>query len=167
MTSPFKKTMVFLGLAEEEAQVQESAAQPQQVAHKELAPRKQTQQAEPRQAKVTPLRQVAPLRPQSAGPLSEILTLHPQEYSEARTIAENFREGVPIIMNLSHMNETDAKRIIDFASGLVMGLNGHIERVTGKVFLLAPEHVDPRSEEDLFEAEEVADESSDGSFFIQ
>ena len=91
------------------------------------------------------------------------LTVHPQQYSDARLIAENFRDDVPVIMNLSRMTDSDAKRIIDFASGMVMGLNGHIERVTGKVFLLAPEHIAPKSEDDV-SGEETENES--GSFFV-
>ena len=73
--------------------------------------------------------------------MNEIVTVHPKQYSDARVIAENFREGVPVIMNLSQMTETDARRLIDFASGLSQGLYGKIERVTSKVFLLSPAHV--------------------------
>ena len=56
-------------------------------------------------------------------------------------MAENFREGIPVIMNLSAMPEDDARRLIDFASGLTLGLHGQIERVTSKVFVLSPVHV--------------------------
>jgi cell division inhibitor SepF len=73
--------------------------------------------------------------------MNEILTVHPRQYRDAQTIAESFREGVPVIMNLSQMTEPDARRLIDFASGLSQGLYGKIERVTNKVFLLSPEHV--------------------------
>jgi cell division inhibitor SepF len=73
--------------------------------------------------------------------MNEIVTVHPKQYSDAKVIAENFREGVPVIMNLSQMTETDARRLIDFASGLSQGLYGKIERVTSKVFLLSPAHV--------------------------
>ena len=70
--------------------------------------------------------------------MNEILTVHPRQYRDAQVIAETFREGVPVIMNLSQMSEPDAKRLIDFASGLSQGLYGKIERVTNKVFLLSP-----------------------------
>ena len=59
-----------------------------------------------------------------------ITTLHPRTYNEARTIGESFREGTPVIMNLSDMDDSDAKRLVDFAAGLVFGLHGSIERVT-------------------------------------
>ena len=73
--------------------------------------------------------------------MNEILTVHPRQYRDAQVIAESFRAGVPVIMNLSQMSEPDARRLIDFASGLSQGLYGKIERVTNKVFLLSPEHV--------------------------
>ena len=73
--------------------------------------------------------------------MNEILTVHPRAYKDAQVIAESFREGIPVIINLSQMTEPDARRLVDFASGLSQGLYGKIERVTNKVFLLSPEHV--------------------------
>src|SRR5690606_49629 len=64
--------------------------------------------------------------------LARITTLHPRTYNEARTIGEHFREGTPVIMNLTEMVDSDAKRLVDFAAGLVFGLHGSIERVTNK-----------------------------------
>ena len=61
-----------------------------------------------------------------------ITTLHPRTYNEARTVGENFREGIPVIMNLSEMDDADAKRLVDFAAGLVFATRGTIERVTAK-----------------------------------
>lgn len=73
--------------------------------------------------------------------LSRITTLHPRTYNEARVIGENFRDGIPVIMNLSEMDDADAKRLVDFAAGLVFSVRGTIERVTAKVFLLSPPNV--------------------------
>ena len=73
--------------------------------------------------------------------MNEILTVHPKQYRDAQLIAESFREGVPVIINLSQMSDADARRLIDFASGLSLGLYGRIERVTSKVFLLSPENI--------------------------
>jgi cell division inhibitor SepF len=70
-----------------------------------------------------------------------ITTLHPRTYNEARTIGEHFRSSTPVIMNLSEMDDADAKRLVDFAAGLTFGLHGRIERVTAKVFLLSPNNV--------------------------
>lgn len=84
-------------------------------------------------------------RPVASAPvmteLSRIITLHPTTYNEARTIGENFREGIPVIMNLSEMDDSDAKRLVDFAAGLVFAVHGSIERITNKVFLLSPPNV--------------------------
>ena len=79
--------------------------------------------------------------------LSRITTLHPRTYNEARTIGENFREGVPVIMNLSEMDDADAKRLVDFSAGLVFAVRGTIERVTNKVFLLSPPNVSVAAED--------------------
>ena len=73
--------------------------------------------------------------------ISRIITVHPRTYNEARTIGENFRDGVPVIMNLSDMEDSDAKRLVDFSAGLIFGLRGSIERITSKVFLLSPHNV--------------------------
>ncbi len=77
-----------------------------------------------------------------AGAMSRINTIHPRTYNEAKAIGESFRDGVPVIMNLSDMDDNDAKRLVDFAAGLVFGLHGTIERVTSKVFLLSPAGVE-------------------------
>ena len=79
--------------------------------------------------------------------LSRITTLHPRSYNDARTIGENFREGVPVIMNLSEMDDADAKRLVDFAAGLIFGVRGSLERVTNKVFLLSPPNVTVAAED--------------------
>lgn len=71
-----------------------------------------------------------------------IVTVHPQSYSDALKVGESFREGVPVIMNLTDMDDAEARRIIDFAAGLTFGLYGEIERVTTRVFLLSPADTD-------------------------
>lgn len=88
-----------------------------------------------------------------------ITTLQPRTYNEARTIGEHFREGVPVIMNLTEMDDSDAKRLVDFAAGLSFGLRGRIERVTNKVFLLSPANVEVTAEDKARIAE--------GGFFNQ
>ena len=84
--------------------------------------------------------------PEAVG-ISRITTIHPRTYNEAKTIGENFRDGIPVIMNLTDMSDADAKRLVDFAAGLVFGLRGSIERVTSKVFLLSPETVEVNAED--------------------
>ena len=93
--------------------------------------------------------------------MNEILTVHPKAYKDAQIIGEHFREGIPVIINLSQMSEPDARRLVDFASGLSVGLHGKIERVTAKVFLLSPQHVAVSGEPAEVESE------VDASFFGQ
>jgi len=89
----------------------------------------------------------------------QITTLHPTTYREARTIGEHFRDGVPVIINLTEMDEGDARRLVDFAAGLAFGLRGTIERVTNRVFLLSPANVQVTAEDKAKIAE--------GGFFTQ
>ena len=88
-----------------------------------------------------------PLAESTVSDLARITTLHPRTYNEARTIGEHFREGTPVIMNLTEMVDSDAKRLVDFAAGLIFGLHGSIERVTNKVFLLSPANVEVTAED--------------------
>ncbi len=106
-----------------------------------------------REARAASVSDLAERRRPSAGPtgviaeMSRITTLHPRTYNEARTVGENFREGTPVIMNLSEMDDIDAKRLVDFAAGLVFATRGSIERVTNKVFLLSPPNVTVAAED--------------------
>ncbi|WP_031511138.1 cell division protein SepF [Streptomyces megasporus] len=69
---------------------------------------------------------------------ARIATITPDGFGDARTIGELFRDGVPVIMNLTAMEPADAKRVVDFAAGLIFGLRGSIDRVATRVFLLTP-----------------------------
>ncbi|MCW3494744.1 cell division protein SepF [Microbacterium sp. SSM24] len=132
MSNPLKKTMVYLGLADEEEVYDEPAPQPRA--------RKSDGVVE-KAAPVTPIHRPAVVRQPAPAAINEIVTVHPKQYRDAQVIAENFRDGIPVIINLSQMSDADARRLIDFASGLSLGLYGRIERVTSKVFLLSPENV--------------------------
>ena len=73
---------------------------------------------------------------------ASITTLHPRSYNEARTIGERYRDGVPVIMNLTDLDGAAAKRLVDFAAGLAFALRGSIDKVTDRVFLLTPADVE-------------------------
>ena len=102
-----------------------------------------------RRAEVTPLPRRTPVREvvkdMEVSGVHRITTIHPRTYNEAKKIGESFREGTPVIMNLTALDDADAKRLVDFAAGLVFGLQGSIERVTNKVFLLSPADVEVTS----------------------
>ena len=166
MAGALRNAMVYLGLAEDdryaEDPVQEAPRQrPEtvrdvrpEVRHDSRlevrhSPEPAAERAETT-GQVTPIRrQVAHVVPQVSGPeLHRITTIHPRTYNEAKTIGESFRDGVPVIMNLTDMDDSDAKRLVDFSAGLVFGLHGSIERVTNKVFLLSPQNVEVASQEE-------------------
>ncbi len=115
--------------------------------------------AVPTGSSAAPVAHLSEHRRPSAAEMSRITTLHPRTYNEARTIGEHFREGIPVIMNLSEMDDNDAKRLVDFAAGLVFAVHGTIERVTSKVFLLSPPNVTVAAEDKQLIAE--------GGFFNQ
>jgi cell division inhibitor SepF len=150
MAGALRKTMLYLGLADEDERYDgydDDAAQPgtSPGARDERA----EERHEPRSAQVTPItrdRHVGRVVPVGNGDLARITTIHPRTYNEAKTIGEAFRDGIPVIMNLTDMGDGDAKRLVDFSAGLVFGLHGSIERVTNKVFLLSPAHVEVTAE---------------------
>ena len=169
MANPLKKTMVYLGLADEELEFEEQQEQ-HQPRREAPTPAPSPVQAVPHpapvapaagRAPVTPLRKSSTARNASVQEMNEILTVHPRQYRDAQAIAESFREGIPVIINLSQMSEGDARRLVDFASGLSQGLYGKIERVTPQVFLLSPSHVVVSGEHGGQDAD------VDASFFAQ
>jgi cell division inhibitor SepF len=81
-------------------------------------------------------------RDRGAAALARITTLQPASYKEARTIGEHYRDGQPVIMNLTELDAADAKRLVDFAAGLAFALRGSIDKVTSRVFLLTPADVE-------------------------
>jgi cell division inhibitor SepF len=144
MGSAMRKMGVYLGLLEDTERYDDDYYDE----YDDQAPRERVEPARP-----APVANIAERRRPAAAPagtvaeLSRITTLHPRTYNEARTIGENFREGVPVIMNLSEMDDADAKRLVDFSAGLVFAVRGTIERVTNKVFLLSPPNVSVAAED--------------------
>ena len=134
MAGALRKTMLYLGLAEPGADDHEDWVEDEG---------QEAEVAEQFGGQVTPLRR--PERsgaPAPAAELRRITTVHPRSYNDARTIGEAFRSGIPVIINLTDMDDADAKLLVDFSAGLIFGLHGAIERVTNKVFLLSPATVE-------------------------
>ncbi|AHI00463.1 cell division protein SepF [Kutzneria viridogrisea] len=109
--------------------------------------------------KPEPVARIRPAQETSSHPLAKIITLHPRSYTEARTIGEHYRDGTPVIINLTEMDNADAKRLVDFAAGLAFALRGSMDKVTNKVFLLSPPNIDVTAEDRRRLAE--------GGFFTQ
>lgn len=131
MASAFKRVAGYLGLMDEEELDHGNVAAPA------VRPVRSKPSFEVVGKASTPISSPV-IEPQS---MDRIISLTPRTYSEARLIGEHYREGKPVIMNLSDMEESERKRLVDFASGLVFGHHGSIERVTPKVFLLTPPNV--------------------------
>jgi cell division inhibitor SepF len=124
-------------------------ASPEHAAPKRVAAAPKTHEA-PVRAAPPPAPAPAPAPAPTPAPPRDayrITTVHPSTYNEARTIGEAYRDGRPVIMNLTDLDDADAKRLVDFAAGLIFGLRGSIERVTAKVFLLSPQNVDVTAED--------------------
>jgi cell division inhibitor SepF len=147
MASAMRKMAVYLGLVEDERRYQESYDAYGE--YEEYDEQAEAMEAVPVRADYGGYVTEHPLEP--APPrqveLARITTLHPRTYNEARTIGEHFREGTPVIMNLTEMVDSDARRLVDFAAGLIFGLRGSIDKVTNKVFLLSPANVEVTAED--------------------
>ena len=162
MAGAMRKMAVYLGLVEDEEgdgydYEGDGYDEPATAAVRRAEPAAQLRVTRPDETAVsyTPPRAAAA----AAVDAYRITTMHPRTYNEARTIGEHFREGIPVIMNLTDMDDSDAKRLVDFSAGLVFGLHGSIERVTNKVFLLTPANVEITAEDKSMIAE--------GGFFNQ
>ena len=153
MGGAMRKMGVYLGLLEDterydddyDYDAPEQAVPSQQGYHDDRGrPAQVAQLADRRRPVAAP---VAAVSTPQVTELARITTLHPTTYNDARAVGEAFRAGVPVIMNLSEMDDADAKRLVDFAAGLIFAVHGSIDRVTAKVFLLCPPNVEVGMEE--------------------
>lgn len=128
MAGLLQRSMEFLGFAEET---------------NELPTR-----SEPVASAARPTRSVAPRARRGSNDVAEIFTIEPKSYEEAPEVAAHYRVGIPVIVNMGDMSEVDARRMLDFMLGLKEGLEGHMRRVTPKVFLLTPTHVAVNEEQE-------------------
>jgi len=150
MSGAMRRIGEYLGLVEDTGRYDDYDGEYETQDVPTVAPARAPKAREPRPAPVSDLaerRRPAPGPTGVVAELSRITTLHPRTYNEARTVGENFRDGTPVIMNLSEMDDNDAKRLVDFAAGLVFATRGTIERVTNKVFLLSPPNVTVAAED--------------------
>lgn len=147
MSSAVRRLGAYLGLVEDEFYEEVVEETP---ARDVRAVRHDNNRAPERSNTVRPLRgqggdvldrQVTVL-PTPSDSISRIVTLQPASFNDSQRIGEAFRAGSPVVMNLTALDRAQAQRVIDFASGLVFGLHGTIQRVTDKVFLLSPRNVD-------------------------
>ena len=164
----WNKTLVYFGIAEEEEwdedgyltdeELQRAYAERPNV--RRLAPRRARREdfddwtdPEPAAARTSVLRPAPEprrLRGVESVPSSASVKVHlvlPRSFNDAQQIADRFKEGVPVILNLQGSDQELAKRLIDFASGLTYALDGGMQRIADKVFLLTPRNVEVSAEE--------------------
>jgi cell division inhibitor SepF len=146
----FKKSLVWLGLVEPEedeelADVAEPAGRPQadrapirRVRDDDVYGRRRERLEEPTEAVIHPIPSAA---------TGKVHLIEPSGFNDAEEIGEKFRADIPVIVNLQGLEPETAKRLIDFAAGLTFGLDGRIQRVADKVFLLTPRNVEVSAEE--------------------
>jgi cell division inhibitor SepF len=167
----WNKTLVYFGIAEEEEwdedgyltdeDLQRAYAERPNV--RRLAPRRRSREEfddwtdpEPANARTSVLRpapeprRLRGVESMPAAGLSAPVKVHlvlPRSFNDAQQIADRFKEGVPVILNLQGSDQELSKRLIDFASGLTYALDGGMQRVADKVFLLTPRNVEVSAEE--------------------
>lgn len=135
MAGFFRKALIYLGLVEddefEELMEYEEAEVP------EAPPSRRTQREEARVSSIQPVstRQV------------RVHMVEPKSFNDAEQIGQKFKADIPVIINLQQADPELAKRLIDFASGLTYGLDGGIQRVADRVFLLTPHNVEVSAED--------------------
>jgi len=111
-----------------------------------LRPAPSSRSSEPRSSEPRRLRGVESV-PSGGGSASRVHLVLPRSFNDAQQIADRFKEGVPVILNLQGSDQELAKRLIDFGSGLTYALDGGMQRVADKVFLLTPRNVEVSAEE--------------------
>ena len=87
------------------------------------------------------------LRSVDTGPPAKVHLVVPRSFNDAQQIADRFKASIPVILNLQSADTELSKRLIDFASGLTYALDGSMQRVADKVFLLTPRNVELSAEE--------------------
>ena len=164
----WSRTLVYFGIAEEEEwdedgyltdeELQRAYAERPNV--RRLAPRRARREdfddwtdPEPAAARTSVLRPAPEprrLRGVESVPSSASVKVHlvlPRSFNDAQQIADKFKESIPVILNLQSTDQDLSKRLIDFASGLTYALDGGMQRVADKVFLLTPRNVEVSAEE--------------------
>jgi cell division inhibitor SepF len=146
MAGAWKKTLQYLGLVEDEEIEDLDQGVEAMPSHADPAAVRRLGRAEVSRSMERPdaiVRTTSSVRPATVS----IHRAEPKRFNEAREIGERYRQGVPVIMNLQGADDAVARRLVDFASGLVFGLDGKIEMVASRVYLLTPANVEVSAEE--------------------
>lgn len=152
MPGVWKKTLSYLGLVEDEDYQELDDIGGENVYGAEPSPVRRLARPQAGRGAVAtmePPMEEAIVRtiPQPRLATSQIHKAEPKRFNEARDVGDRFKDGVPVIMNLQGTEDSIARRLVDFASGLVFGLDGKIEMVANRVYLLTPANTEVSAEE--------------------
>ena len=163
-TDIWNRTLVYFGIAEEEDWDEDGYVTEEELERtysdrpnvRRLAPRRGQEKFDEgrdpgEQPKVAAAPAATPMRPRLRGVESPgSVRMHlviPRSFNDAQQIADRFKQDIPVILNLQSSDQDLSKRLIDFASGLTYALDGGMQRVADKVFLLTPRNVEVSAEE--------------------
>ncbi|HET6683582.1 MAG TPA: cell division protein SepF [Gaiella sp.] len=165
MADVWNRTLVYFGIAEDEDWDEDLTVSDEEVerdyrrrdrANVRRLPRRREQEwsepdsiSEP-ELEPTPSRSSSRrsrLRGVDSGGQVRVHLVLPRSFNDAQQIADRFKDSVPVILNLQNADTELSKRLIDFASGLTYALDGSMQRVADKVFLLTPRNVEVSAEE--------------------
>lgn len=153
MSGLFRKTLSFFGLADEEELEVEDNEKMTIRDRKNLSEDRFENPVKPVQKR--PLRKkVSLINSAREAKKVRVFIAKPEEFEGIQIIADNFKNNIPIIVNLQKVDQDVSKRIIDFCSGLTYALEGDIKKVADRVFLITPSNVEVNSKESDFLGEE-------------
>ncbi|MBA2740492.1 MAG: cell division protein SepF [Actinobacteria bacterium] len=149
----WNRTLIYFGIAEDDEWDDDGYAADEQVEETQRRRGRQNVRRLPSTAEdewtaddAAP-RQPTRLRRVDPGPPAKVHLVVPRSFNDAQQIADRFKSQIPVILNLQNADTDLSKRLIDFASGLTYALDGSMQRVADKVFLLTPRNVELSAEE--------------------
>jgi cell division inhibitor SepF len=141
MAGMWRKTLVYLGLAEEEEEFDDVEADPGDRVERSRGERVESERGAPRQERD------AVVRAMPSEPPTRVHLVQPSSFDDAQEIGDKFRDGFSVLMNLQAADGELGRRLVDFASGLAYGLHGSIQPAAERVFLITPRGVQVSAEE--------------------
>lgn len=151
MAGVWKKTLIYLGLAEEDDYDEYRDYGYDDIDDQEPAPsrRQELRKVPERERESASARRESVVRamPTTSGAAPRVHLVTPSAFNDAQEVGDKFREGYSVLMNLQGANPELARRLVDFASGLAYGLSGAMQPVAEKVFLITPAGVQVSAEE--------------------
>ncbi|HYJ59956.1 MAG TPA: cell division protein SepF [Actinomycetota bacterium] len=144
MAGVWKKTMNYLGLVEEDEGFVDELPDADPAPVRQMRPQAVHDAPAATEGVV---RTMPSSRPSGGVATSSIYKAEPKRFNEAREVADRYKQGTAVIMNLQGTEDSIARRLVDFASGLVYGHDGKIELVANRVYLLSPADVEVSAEE--------------------